>query len=156
VQRARSLNERIRDSYERRHAPDAEIDGPLMPPVPEMPAQFRTDFERRVRERERMSVQEIRRATARRTPAPTPPYADSDTGLMNRIRADALAQLSMTQRLSPSNEPHPRMTYSENRDEDTGRISPYGLFRPRSDVSINVCYISPYEVDCQISVFSGL
>lgn len=67
---------RLRESFERQNPLNTEIDGPLMPPVPES-RDYATTVEERRRELERSHIRDLRRM-ARRHPAPTPSYADVD------------------------------------------------------------------------------
>ena len=103
---------RLRDplSFERQHPPSSEMDGPLMPPVPES-----RDYsvmvieERRLADRIR-ELEQIRRdrsdlrRMARRHPAPTPPYAATDIGSVGLSRSgiDSPRPSSLAPALSPS------------------------------------------------------
>jgi hypothetical protein len=99
---------RLRDtlSFERQHAPNSEMDGPLMPPVPE--SRDYSGIEERQREIQRLRQvrQDIRRM-ARRQPAPTPPYTDRDIEYMARTGTgiNSPRPSSLTPALSPSHQP---------------------------------------------------
>ncbi|KAE8453023.1 hypothetical protein EG329_012210 [Mollisiaceae sp. DMI_Dod_QoI] len=76
---------RLRDSlsFERQHPPGNEIDGPFMPPVPE--SRDYSGSEERQREILRLrAVRQDLRRMARRRPAPTPPYTDTDLNYIAR------------------------------------------------------------------------
>ena len=93
---------RLRDtlSFEREHLPSAEMDGPMMPPVPES-----RDFAGTVeRQREIQRLQQVRRdlrRMARRRPAPTPPYTDTDLAFMAPAGIESPRPSSLTPALSP-------------------------------------------------------
>lgn len=76
---------RLRDtlSFERRYPPSNEIDGPFMPPVPESRDFSGTEERQREILRLRAIRQDLRRI-ARRRPAPTPPYTDTDLNFLAR------------------------------------------------------------------------
>ena len=96
---------RLRDSlsFERQHVPNSEIDGPLMPPVPE--SRDFAGMEERQREIQRLrQVRQDLRRMARRHPAPTPPYTDRDIEYMARNSGNS-PRMSMTPSLSPSHQP---------------------------------------------------
>jgi hypothetical protein len=87
-------------SFERQHLPNVEIDGPLMPPVPEPRDYSSAD----VRRREIQRLLEVRRdlrRIARRRPAPTPPYTDTDLALMARMGTESPRPASVTPARSP-------------------------------------------------------
>lgn len=93
---------RIRDtiSFERQHPPNVVIDGPLMPPAPEPRDYASAD----VRRREIQRILEMRRdlrRIARRRPAPTPPYTDTDLALMARMGTESPRPSSGTPARSP-------------------------------------------------------
>jgi hypothetical protein len=97
---------RLRDSlsFERQHAPNSEMDGPLMPPVPE--SRDYAGIEERHREITRLrQVRQDLRRMARRHPAPTPPYTDRDIEYMGRNRINSPRPSSLTPALSPSHQP---------------------------------------------------
>jgi hypothetical protein len=95
---------RLRDtlSFERQHPPPPrDVDGPLMPPVPE--SRDYSSFEERRREIQRLhDVRRDLRRIARRRPAPTPPYTETDLAFMARIAHDSPQPSSLTPVLSPS------------------------------------------------------
>jgi hypothetical protein len=93
---------RLRDtvSFERQHPPNVVVDGPLMPPAPEPRDYASAD----VRRREIQRLLEVRRdlrRIARRRPAPTPPYTDTDLALMARMGTESPGPLSDTPTRSP-------------------------------------------------------
>jgi hypothetical protein len=93
---------RLRDtlSFERQHPPTREIDGPLMPPVPE--SRDYSTFDERRREIQRLhDVRRDLRRIARRRPAPTPPYTETDLAFMARVGTDSPRPSSLTPTLSP-------------------------------------------------------
>jgi len=95
---------RLRDvlSFERQHRPNAEVDGPLMPPVPESRDYSSTEERQRELQRVYQVRQDLRRM-ARRQPAPTPPYTDTDLALINRIGLEYSPRTSsLTPRRSPT------------------------------------------------------
>lgn len=99
---------RLRDtlSFERQHAPNSEMDGPLMPPVPE--SRDYAGIEERQREIQRLrQVRQDLRRMARRHPAPTPPYTDRDIEYMARTGTgiNSPRPSSLTPALSPSHQP---------------------------------------------------
>lgn len=99
---------RLRDtlSFERQHAPNSEMDGPLMPPVPE--SRDYAGLEERQREIQRLrQVRQDLRRMARRQPAPTPPYTDRDIEYMARTGTgiNSPRPSSLTPALSPSHQP---------------------------------------------------
>ncbi|KAK0107079.1 hypothetical protein ONS95_003788 [Cadophora gregata] len=87
-------------SFERQHPPNSDIDGPLMPPVPESRDYSFAEERQREIHRLRQVRQDLRRM-ARRHPAPTPPYTDSDLAFLARTDSPRLSS-SMTPVLSPS------------------------------------------------------
>jgi hypothetical protein len=99
---------RLRDtlSFERQHAPNSEMDGPLMPPVPESRDYAGIEERQREIQRLRQVRQDIRRM-ARRQPAPTPPYTDRDIEYMARTGTGIISPRpsSLTPALSPSHQP---------------------------------------------------
>lgn len=102
---ARALEDermRLRDniSFERQNPQNGVIDGPLMPPVPE-PRDYSAA---EVRRREIQRLLEVRRdirRMARRLPAPTPPYTDTDLALMARMDTESPQTSSDTPARSP-------------------------------------------------------
>ncbi|PVH84353.1 hypothetical protein DL98DRAFT_651587 [Cadophora sp. DSE1049] len=96
---------RMRDalSFERQHPLNSDIDGPLMPPVPESRDYSFAEERQREIHRLRQVRQDLRRM-ARRHPAPTPPYTDSDLAFLARTDSPRLSS-SMTPVLSPSHQP---------------------------------------------------
>lgn len=99
---------RLRDtlSFERQHAPNSEMDGPLMPPVPESRDYAGVEERQREIQRLRQVRQDLRRM-ARRQPAPTPPYTDRDIEYMARTGTgiNSPRPSSLTPALSPSHQP---------------------------------------------------
>jgi hypothetical protein len=100
---------RLRDtmSFERQHLhpPHTDIDGPLMPPVPE--SRDYSGIDERERRREIQRLHEVRRdlrRIARRRPAPTPPYTETDLALMARLGTDSPRPSSLTPAVSPPRE----------------------------------------------------
>lgn len=94
---------RLRDtlSFERQPPPARDPDGPLMPPVPE--SRDYTSFEERRREIQRLhDVRRDLRRIARRRPAPTPPYTETDLAFMARTASDSPQPSSQTPTLSPT------------------------------------------------------
>jgi hypothetical protein len=94
---------RIRDTnpFARQVPPNADADGPLMPPVPES-RDYAAGMEERTREIQRMrQVRQDLRRMARRHPAPTPPYTDTDLTLIARIGNDSPRPSTLTPALSP-------------------------------------------------------
>jgi len=73
--RVHSERMRLHQSFERRNPLNIEIDGPLMPPVPE--SRDYTAIEERRREIQRGHIRDLRRI-ARRHPAAPPPFAEAD------------------------------------------------------------------------------
>jgi hypothetical protein len=76
------------------------VDGPLMPPAPEPRDYASAD----VRRREIQRLLEVRRdlrRIARRRPAPTPPYTDTDLALMARMGTESPGPSSDTPARSP-------------------------------------------------------
>jgi hypothetical protein len=99
---------RLRDtlSFERQHPASSEMDGPLMPPVPE--SRDYAGIEERQREIQRLrQVRQDLRRMARRQPAPTPPYTDRDIEYMARTGTglNSPRPSSLTPALSPSHQP---------------------------------------------------
>ncbi|PQE30508.1 hypothetical protein CJF32_00010229 [Rutstroemia sp. NJR-2017a WRK4] len=91
-------------SFERQHAPTTDADGPLMPPVPESRDYSATTEHQRDLRRLYQVRQDLRRM-ARRRPAPTPPYTDTDIAFISRLSSsDPPRQSSSTPRLTPPNE----------------------------------------------------
>lgn len=93
---------RLRDtiSFERQHPPNVVVDGPLMPPAPE-PRDYASP---EVRRREIQRLLEVRRdlrRIARRRPAPTPPYTDTDLALMARMGTESPGPSADTPARSP-------------------------------------------------------
>ena len=102
---ARGLEEermRLRDSisFERQHPPNVVIDGPLMPPAPE-PRDYTTTEMRRRDIQHLLEVRRDLRRIARRRPAPTPPYTDTDLALMARMGTESPRASSGTPARSP-------------------------------------------------------
>ena len=98
---------RLRDtlSFERQHPPNTEEDGPFMPPVPESRDYSGTEDRQREIQRLRQVRQDLRRM-ARRHPAPTPPYTDTDIAFMNRLGSDSPRPSSFTPPvMSPARQP---------------------------------------------------
>ena len=116
---ARALEEermRLRDSisFERQHPPNVVIDGPLMPPAPE-PRDYTTTETRRREIQRLLEVRRDLRRIARRRPAPTPPYTDTDLALMARIGTESPRASSDTPERSPRltlGELEPTVTFS--------------------------------------------
>ncbi|KAH8596511.1 hypothetical protein B0O99DRAFT_620618 [Bisporella sp. PMI_857] len=79
---------RLRDtlSFERQYPPSMDVDGPLMPPVPE--SRDYSSFDDRRREIERINIRDLRRL-ARRHPAPTPPYTETDITRLGHIGSES-------------------------------------------------------------------
>lgn len=96
---------RMRDSlsFERQHPSNLDVDGPLMPPVPESRDYSVAEERQREIYRLRQVRQDLRRM-ARRHPAPTPPYTDSDLAFLARTDSPRLSS-SLTPVLSPSHQP---------------------------------------------------
>ena len=93
---------RLRDSisFERQHPPNVVIDGPLMPPAPE-PRDYTTTEMRRRDIQHLLEVRRDLRRIARRRPAPTPPYTDTDLALMARMGTESPRASSGTPARSP-------------------------------------------------------
>ncbi len=132
---------RLRDtlSFERQHAPTSEIDGPLMPPVPESRDYARVEQRQREIERLRQVRQDLRRM-ARRQPAPTPPYTDRDIDYMARrgTGINSPRPSSLTPALSPSHQPSTASSPLRRLSDDfsvTAQATPYA-----ADVSVLVRY----------------
>jgi len=115
---------RIRDinPFARQPPPNAESDGPLMPPVPES-RDYTAGMEERTREIQRMrQVRQDLRRMARRHPAPTPPYTDTDLTLIARIGSDSPRPSTLTPALSPlrqlstgeGDSPNPEFTFTRS------------------------------------------
>jgi hypothetical protein len=135
---------RLRDtlSFERQHPhprpTNSEIDGPLMPPVPE--SRDFASFEDR-----QQRLRNISRRIAARNSAPTPPYTETDLSSLPRIGSDSPGPISLTPALSPARQSPPNDAEIAPRrpipSEDYGTIagSTYSGRRPhRIDVSIKV------------------
>lgn len=135
---------RLRDtlSFERQHShprpTNAEIDGPLMPPVPE--SRDYTSLEER-----HQRLRNISRRIAARNSAPTPPYTENDLASLPRIGSDSPGPNSLTPALSPARQSPPNDAEIAPRrpipSEDYGAIagSSYSGRRPhRIDVSIRI------------------
>jgi hypothetical protein len=137
---------RLRDtlSFERQHAPNSEMDGPLMPPVPE--SRDYAGIEERQREIQRLrQVRQDLRRMARRHPAPTPPYTDRDIEYMARTGTgiNSPRPSSLTPALSPSHQPSTASSPLRRLSDDfsfTAQAPPYA-----ADVSflshIPYCFI---------------
>ncbi|KAG4438420.1 hypothetical protein IFR05_006126 [Cadophora sp. M221] len=93
-------------SFERQHPSNPDVDGPLMPPVPESRDYSVAEERQREIYRLRQVRQDLRRM-ARRHPAPTPPYTDSDLAFLARTDSPRLSS-SLTPVLSPSHQPTTR------------------------------------------------
>lgn len=93
---------RLRDtlSFERQSPPNMEIDGPLMPPAPE-PREYPSADVRRREIQRLLEVRRDLRRIARRRPAPTPPYTDTDIALMARMRTESPRPSSVAPTRSP-------------------------------------------------------
>jgi hypothetical protein len=93
---------RLRDtlSFERQPLPNMEIDGPLMPPAPE-PREYPSGDVRRREIQRLLEVRRDLRRIARRRPAPTPPYTDTDLALMARMGTESPLPSSVTPARSP-------------------------------------------------------
>ncbi|KAH7356630.1 hypothetical protein BKA65DRAFT_534440 [Rhexocercosporidium sp. MPI-PUGE-AT-0058] len=123
---------RMRDplSFERQHPSNPDVDGPLMPPVPESRDYSVAEERHREIYRLRQVRQDLRRM-ARRHPAPTPPYTDSDLAFLARTDSPRLSS-SLTPVLSPSHQPStndmdspPRRPLEEADFSFTARVHPY-------------------------------
>ena len=105
---------RLRDtlSFERQNprATNSEMDGPLMPPVPES-----RDYSAIEDHQQRMR-HISRRLAARRNLAPTPPYTETDLASLPRIGSDYPRPSTLTPALSPS-----RQSSSYDTDPVSGR-----------------------------------
>lgn len=122
---------RLRDtlSFERQHPPTREIDGPLMPPVPE--SRDYSAFDERRREIQRLhDVRRDLRRIARRRPAPTPPYTESDLAFMARVGTDSPRPSSLTPTLSPPRRPDGGDA-ENSRSFGSGRIPDFFEFAAR-------------------------
>jgi hypothetical protein len=91
-------------SFERQIPPhpqfsEAELDGPLMPPVPES-----RDYSAIEDHQQRMR-HISRRLAARRNLAPSPPYTEIDLTSLPRIGSDSPRPSTLTPALSPSRQP---------------------------------------------------
>lgn len=107
----------LRDSlsFERRHGPEADVDGPLLPVASEM-----RDSERGRWAIAHQARREIDRL-ARRRPAPTPPYNDGEYAY---ITGDTPHPDSLTPALSPShsaNTPHSPRALADLWRRDAGQ-----------------------------------
>jgi hypothetical protein len=132
---------RLRDtlSFERQHAPNSELDGPLMPPVPESRDYAGVEERQREIQRLRQVRQDLRRM-ARRQPAPTPPYTDRDIDYMARTGTgiNSPRPSSLTPALSPSHQPSTASSPLRRLSDDfsfTAQAPPYA-----ADVSVLVPY----------------
>jgi hypothetical protein len=132
---------RLRDtlSFERQHAPHSEMDGPLMPPVPESRDYAGVEERQREIQRLRQVRQDLRRM-ARRQPAPTPPYTDRDIDYMARTGTgiNSPRPSSLTPALSPSHQPSTASSPVRRLSDDfsfTAQAPPYA-----ADVSVFVPY----------------
>jgi len=96
---------RLRDtmSFERQNPhprpSNTELDGPLMPPVPES-----RDYSAIEDHQQRMR-HISRRLAARRNLAPTPPYTETDLASLPQIGSDSPRPSTLTPALSPSRQP---------------------------------------------------
>lgn len=92
-------------SFERQRPPNTEQDGSLMPPVPE--SRDYSGIEDRQMEIQRLrQVRQDLRSMARRHPAPTPPYTETDIASINRPRNDSPRLSSFTPpAMSPARQP---------------------------------------------------
>ncbi len=127
---------RLRDtlSFERQHAPNSEMDGPLMPPVPE--SRDYAGIEERQREIARLRQRQDLRRMARRHPAPTPPYTDRDPDYSSRNLINSPGPFSLTPALSPSHQPSTTSSPLRRLSDDfsfTAQALPYA-----ADVSYSV------------------
>jgi hypothetical protein len=134
---------RLRDtlSFERQHAPNSEIDGPLMPPVPESRDYAGVEERQREIQRLRQVRQDLRRM-ARRQPAPTPPYTDRDIDYMARTGTgiNSPRPSSLTPALSPSHQPFTASSPLRRLSDDfsfTAQAPPYAA---------NVSFLVPYSL----------
>lgn len=136
---------RLRDtlSFERQHPPSNEIDGPFMPPVPESRDFSATEERQRdVRDNFRLrslARQDLRRV-ARRRPAPTPPYTDTDLNFMARSGRgiDLPRPSSLTPARSPS---HPSVGETD--------VSP----RPNEDIDFSFTVRGPPYAEVSMQFF---
>ncbi|KUJ11996.1 uncharacterized protein LY89DRAFT_738622 [Mollisia scopiformis] len=139
---------RLRDtlSFERQHRPSNEIDGLFMPPVPESRDYSGTEERQREILRLRAIRQDLRRV-ARRRPAPTPPYTDTDLNFMarNGPGIDSPRPSSLTPARSPSHPSvgeadvsPPRRPLEDSDFSFTVRGPPYAERAARSTLSERV------------------
>jgi hypothetical protein len=146
---------RLRDtlSFERQHPPTREIDGPLMPPVPE--SRDYSAFDERRREIQRLhDVRRDLRRIARRRPAPTPPYTETDLAFMARVGTDSPRPSSLTPALSPARRLDP--TDTENSRGLGTRVSDDSVdFTSRESPFTNVSNFS-VKFQCAVTKFSTI
>jgi hypothetical protein len=125
---------RLRDtiSFERQHPPNVVVDGPLMPPAPE-PRDYASP---EVRRREIQRLLEVRRdlrRIARRRPAPTPPYTDTDLALMVRMGRESPGPSTDTPARSPQRAPgeaESTLSFSRPALENLSPVAPERTRRP--------------------------
>ena len=137
---------RMRDalSFERQHPPNSDIDGPLMPPVPESRDYSFAEERQREIHRLRQVRQDLRRM-ARRHPAPTPPYTDSDLAFLARTDSPRLSS-SMTPVLSPSHQNSIGDSFSPpRRSREDAEFSFTSVRGPFTDVSYVFITCLPLE-----------